>query len=495
MGIITSDKKAYWPDGCVPFQIDIDNSVFPTTVNRINTAVAAWNDLEVGIRLIPRTTQTNYISFQSFGGGTLDFCSSTSAGMAGGIQIILVPENPNPAVSCRIVHEIGHALGMIHEHTRSDRDDWVTIDFDNVEPLKVANFVKANGTGSIDVGSYDYSSMMHYCRRSFAIDPSKDVFIAPPTNGYANLLCSLGAYEFSLGDQATAARFTAGNTHVYKTFPHGEVNHTVDMRSWSAGWTITAPFSIGSKNYLFFLKEGDGWMIVREINSDGSIGEIVDNQDWSSGWTSAAIYTIWGKNHLFLLKKGDGRMHVNEINADGTIGPIIDNKDWSSGWTSASTFAIGGQNYLFLLKESDGQMHVNRINADGTIGPIIDNKDWSSGWTSASTFAIGGQNYLFLLKESDGRMHVNRINADGTIGALVDNRDWSSGWTTAKTFAIGGQNYLFLLKRGNGRMHMHQITPNGKIGSMIDLRMWSPGWTTVSFYSTVQGTYVSMMKA
>ena len=494
MGIITSDKKTYWPDGCVPYQIDIDESVFPTTVSRVNTAIAAWNDLAVGITLIPRANQTNYISFQSFGGAALDFCFSTAAGMAGGIQIVLVPENPNPNISCRIEHEIGHAVGMIHEHMRSDRDDWVTIDFDNVDPVKAANFIKMSDAASVNVGNYDYLSMMHYCRRAFAVDPTKDVFIAPPS-GYVDLLCSLSPGPFSPGDQATAAELTAGNSHVYKLFPHGEVNHTVDMRSWSDGWTTSAPFTIGSKTYLFFLKKGDGWMIVREINADGSFGAIVDNKDWSSGWTSAAIYTIWGKNYLFLLKEGNGRMHVNEINANGTIGALIDNKDWSSGWTSAAIYTIWGKNYLFLLKEGDGRMHVNEINADGTIGTMIDNQDWSSGWTSASTFAIGGKNYLFLLKAGDGRTHVNEINADGKIGPVIDNRDWSSGWTTAKTYAIGGQNYLFLLKNGNGRMHMHQISPDGKIGPRIDQRIWSPGWTTVSFYSTVQGTYLSLIKA
>ena len=40
----------------------------------------------------------------------------------------------NCAVLGVIVHEVLHALGFIHEHTRQDRDDYVIINATNIQP-------------------------------------------------------------------------------------------------------------------------------------------------------------------------------------------------------------------------------------------------------------------------------------------------------------------------------------------------------------------------
>jgi len=74
------------------------------------------------------------------------------------------------ALGCRVgetVHEIGHMLGLWHEQSRSDRDDYVDIRWCNIQEKHRHNFLKRTKRGE-DVGPYDYKSIMHYNWLSFS---------------------------------------------------------------------------------------------------------------------------------------------------------------------------------------------------------------------------------------------------------------------------------------------------------------------------------------
>ncbi|KTF70996.1 hypothetical protein cypCar_00050336, partial [Cyprinus carpio] len=66
-------------------------------------------------------------------------------------------------------HELLHALGFYHEHTRSDRDQYVRINWENVSPDMADNFKKQNTNNQNT--PYDYGSVMHYGKTTFSIQP------------------------------------------------------------------------------------------------------------------------------------------------------------------------------------------------------------------------------------------------------------------------------------------------------------------------------------
>ncbi|XP_035178162.1 meprin A subunit alpha [Oxyura jamaicensis] len=67
-----------------------------------------------------------------------------------------------------VEHEILHALGFYHEQSRMDRDDYVTIWWDEIITDKEHNFLKYDDSFITDLNTpYDYESVMHYAPFSF----------------------------------------------------------------------------------------------------------------------------------------------------------------------------------------------------------------------------------------------------------------------------------------------------------------------------------------
>jgi hypothetical protein len=79
------------------------------------------------------------------------------------------------------IHEIGHAIGLWHEQSREDRDLFVTINWQNVQPGMAAQFNQHIIDGD-DFGGYDYGSIMHYPRNAFAVNRQIDTITPTDPN-------------------------------------------------------------------------------------------------------------------------------------------------------------------------------------------------------------------------------------------------------------------------------------------------------------------------
>ncbi|VDM62501.1 unnamed protein product [Angiostrongylus costaricensis] len=67
-----------------------------------------------------------------------------------------------------IGHEVGHSLGLWHEHSRPERDNYVYVYVQNVLPGTQGQFQKLSRDESVDLGvPYDYGSVMHYASTTF----------------------------------------------------------------------------------------------------------------------------------------------------------------------------------------------------------------------------------------------------------------------------------------------------------------------------------------
>lgn len=152
-GVGISGAQFRWPDCRIPYEID------PNLPNqqRVTGAIAHWES-NTSFRFIVRTTEVNHVFFTDANG-----CWSL-VGMRGGRQTISL------GAGCSLgnaIHEIGHTVGLWHEQSREDRDQFVTINWQNIVAGMESQFAQHIADGD-DLGPYDYGSIMHYPRTAFS---------------------------------------------------------------------------------------------------------------------------------------------------------------------------------------------------------------------------------------------------------------------------------------------------------------------------------------
>ncbi|XP_028461546.1 astacin [Perca flavescens] len=161
--VMSDDRNAVesiWSDAIVPYTIG--NELAPYEL-KILSAFNMISDVTC-IRFIQRTTESNYLLFTSGTG-----CASY-VGCQGGVQLLYYSKSCSLGNLC---HEIIHALGLHHEHTREDRDHYISVQEQNIIPGREKNFmVKHGNTMNLP---YDLESIMHYGEYFFSVNGSPTV--------------------------------------------------------------------------------------------------------------------------------------------------------------------------------------------------------------------------------------------------------------------------------------------------------------------------------
>jgi hypothetical protein len=253
-----------WEDRTIPYTIDPGFSVAVQTL--IADAVDLWED-ETAMNFVLRTTQADYVELTAAtandcadgvdndGDGDTDgwdaecargytaedFSCWSSLGFQGGPQDVFL----NGCSAGSIAHELGHAMGLYHEQSRCDRDDYVTINWAHIDPTAIHNFATwgacDSGDDGYDNGPYDYDSIMHYGPTAFSIDGSATItpLVAAPNMGQRTALTA--------GDIEGIRRMYAGEVPLIRDLDSDGFD---DLAIGVRRYTVSGASSAGAVNII-----------------------------------------------------------------------------------------------------------------------------------------------------------------------------------------------------------------------------------------------------
>jgi len=293
------EESGLWKDAEIPYHISKAYTKHERAV--IAKAVMAF-EKKTCIRLVPRTTQKDYIHVLKGTG-----CSS-AVGVVGGPQELSLGSGcVYPGV---VMHEFMHAAGFWHEQSRGDRDGHIIIHWGNIQSGMDYNFHKYPWTRIQNLGeSYDVTSIMHYGPYAFAKNRNKPTITAiQPTSqmGQRTAFSSIDIKKLNKLYKCPSGGGAVTPTEVPAPPPTGACR---DNNEWCGDWAGSGECS-----------KNPAWMKVHCAKSCGTCTSCSDLNEYCSEWARG---DECGKNWSYMsvycrdacgLCEGSDAAHCGDMN-------------------------------------------------------------------------------------------------------------------------------------------------------------------------------------
>ncbi len=147
-----------WPNSTVVYVVQ---GLSESVKNELQKSIDEWES-KTNIRFKERTNESIYVTISSNGDSCN--CGVATLGANGSRGYIRLGTATTALV---IIHEIGHTLGYIHEQNRSDRDNHIIINYENIRDGAEDQFFKSN-SATLLTRDFDINSTMMYGSYTFS---------------------------------------------------------------------------------------------------------------------------------------------------------------------------------------------------------------------------------------------------------------------------------------------------------------------------------------
>jgi hypothetical protein len=381
MGFVMRDLTRRWPASHIPFEIDPALSIDQRQIAL--DAIFFWNNT-AGVLLTPHANEPDFLFYIQDPAGL--YGGQSDIGRSGGKQIIRMDFGWSEAVGA-LLHETGHAAGLLHEHQRPDRDQYVvappqTNPPDGNQVIDITN---------VPIGPYDCRSVMQYYIS--ATDPTAFRAKAPgcwyPYHGIM----------LSQGDVRALQSLYWGGAWVARQAAARDVGVGADGSAWIVGSTQTSRRGFDLSRW-----DGSTWHPL-----PGAAVRI-------SAASEVAAWCVDGAGAIYQWNEHGGSWNHHPgpvavdiaMGADGSVWMVAANPPqgelgvyrWEGGWVAVPSNPIKG--------------HPINLGSPGIrIAAASKNEAWI---VTAAHEIFHWQDHAVSWNQLPGTAHDIGVGADGTVG-------------------------------------------------------------------------------
>src|SRR6266545_1486760 len=284
-----------WPGGIIPYVV-VPEFV---GVDVLNDAMTAWEEVS-NLRFVRRlSVQSDYIEVRH----AAERCHSAVGYGSGARELSCAPADFDKS---SLIHELGHAAGLKHEHQRSDRQLYVRVLWDNVLDSAKGNFrLEANTRNS---PTYDFASIMHYRDDGFS------------KNGQPTLAPLVAGTTLNWSSLPTQLDLDWMNTE----YPHLGVVRRSDSATGAQGvGELACAPRLGSGTELITAVQaldGSLKLIYWRITGDGGVVRVADSASAAGAATQISITRAPNRNtFVTAVRSGSGRVGLIRVGDAGDM--------------------------------------------------------------------------------------------------------------------------------------------------------------------------------
>jgi hypothetical protein len=292
-----ADPGSLWPSNTVYYQITNGSSAVTTAITTFN------NDFTGVVQWVLGTGSGTYVNIDLDSSDTTGSCDITSIGYPGANTVVTMAGSGTCSITT-ILHEMGHIVGLYHEFTRTDRDSYVTMYYNNVIKGSWPYDFAINTQNQQLLTPYDYASVMQYPSFTLSRNGGPVIETIPagiPLQGTEGVP-GTGNEDYSAGDKEAIRRLygTAPTTVTVTSNPVG-LQVIVDGTTYTTpqAFATSGAWALGSTHTL---------SVATGVQT---LSGLIENQTTTS--VSATFYYTYGRwndstsqTHTITVSPGDG---------------------------------------------------------------------------------------------------------------------------------------------------------------------------------------------